>query len=290
MSIRRKKNNIRSDFPERSGRAKRKRILVFFLLVLALGAGSVALLYSAGGWNRRAEPAAPPRTASSAGSPGSGAESRSSSSPASQAGSGSSSPVAVAAERLNIRSGCGTDCGIVCTVAENTELKPTGATNADGTWVEVETPEGKTGWCCRAYLNMDAVSAFSFQGLTAPLSVQVSLARQEVTVTDAKGVVVKKFVCSAGRDDSETPTGIFAVSGRGRSFFNAGIQEGAFYWTRFYGDYLFHSIPFDENYKTLPAEAAKLGTAASHGCIRLSLADAKWIYDYIPDGTRVTIR
>lgn len=33
-----------------------------------------------------------------------------------------------------------------------------------------------------------------------------------------------------------------------------------------------------------------LGTRVSHGCIRLTVADAKWIYDNVGEGTVVTIR
>lgn len=36
-------------------------------------------------------------------------------------------------------------------------------------------------------------------------------------------------------------------------------------------------------------EFNKLGTTASHGCVRLSVADAKWIYDHCALGTKVTI-
>ena len=39
----------------------------------------------------------------------------------------------------------------------------------------------------------------------------------------------------------------------------------------------------------LEDEAMKLGQPASHGCVRLTVADAKWFYDQVPDGTPVTI-
>ncbi|WP_278279724.1 L,D-transpeptidase [Clostridium sp. DMHC 10] len=34
----------------------------------------------------------------------------------------------------------------------------------------------------------------------------------------------------------------------------------------------------------------KLGTKASHGCVRLSIEDAKWMYDNIPRDTLVNIK
>lgn len=122
-----------------------------------------------------------------------------------------------------------------------------------------------------------------------PLSVQVSLAQQKVTVLDAKGRTVKTFVCSSGKSGEETPTGTYTVSDRGKSFYNPQVKEGAYYWTRFYGAYLFHSVPFDADYRMEPEEAEKLGSPASHGCVRLPVEDAKWIYDNIPKGTKVVI-
>jgi len=65
---------------------------------------------------------------------------------------------------------------------------------------------------------------------------------------------------------------------------------GADYWVQFSGSYLFHSVPTGEAFGDyLPEEGAKLGQPASHGCVRLTVADAQWFYDQVPDGTLVTI-
>ena len=200
---------------------------------------------------------------------------------------------AVTTRKLNIRSGPGTKYAIVCTVPCYTKLKLTGKANTDSTWVQVKTSEGKAGWCCRPYLKMDAVDTSTSKELTpatVPLYIRVSLNDQKVSVNNGKGLVIKTFPCSSGKSGSETPTGTFTVSGRGKSFYNSSLGEGAYYWTSFCGNYLFHSIPFDENYQIERDEAAKLGMPASHGCIRLSIEDAKWIYDHIPDGTKVIIK
>ncbi len=59
------------------------------------------------------------------------------------------------------------------------------------------------------------------------------------------------------------------------------------YATRITGHILFHSVPyFTQNIDDLEYEEFnKLGTPASLGCIRLQVADAKWIYDNCPIGT-----
>ena len=55
--------------------------------------------------------------------------------------------------------------------------------------------------------------------------------------------------------------------------------------------YLFHSVPTKGDGSYNMKEAAKLGrTQGSHGCIRLSVPDSKWLMDNIPDGTKVVIK
>ncbi|MCI1965634.1 MAG: L,D-transpeptidase [Oscillospiraceae bacterium] len=134
----------------------------------------------------------------------------------------------------------------------------------------------------------------SLEKAAKPLKIDVSLQDQKVRVLDAESRLVQEFLCSSGKEGSETPIGTFTIAegskSRGMSFYNPRVQEGAYYWTRFYNAYLFHSVPFDENEEMEPEEAAKLGTPASHGCIRLTTENAKWIYDHIPAGTKVVIQ
>ncbi|MBO8127032.1 MAG: L,D-transpeptidase family protein [Firmicutes bacterium] len=98
------------------------------------------------------------------------------------------------------------------------------------------------------------------------------------------------FPASFGKAGSPTPGGVFYIKDRGREFWSEKYQEGAYYWVRFQGNYLFHSVPFDRNKVLKKSEEAKLGSPASHGCIRLSVKDAKWFYENVPDGTYVIIR
>ena len=50
---------------------------------------------------------------------------------------------------------------------------------------------------------------------------------------------------------------------------------------------LFHSVPFDETQTVILDDT--LGTPASHGCIRLKVEDAKWLYDNIANDTKIII-
>ncbi len=61
------------------------------------------------------------------------------------------------------------------------------------------------------------------------------------------------------------------------------------YATQIVGDILFHSVPYTARDASALEywEYDKLGTFASAGCVRLTVIDAKWIYDNIEAGTIV---
>lgn len=103
------------------------------------------------------------------------------------------------------------------------------------------------------------------------------------------------MLTSSGLDtnpDTSTPTGTYYVQAeKGLSFYSPSEKEGAKYYTSWknHGEFLFHTIPTDQNGNYIKSEAEKLGQKASHGCFRLPVLDAKWIYDNIPEGTKVVI-
>lgn len=122
-------------------------------------------------------------------------------------------------------------------------------------------------------------------------TLKVSIAKQRVYILTRHKKVLYTMVCSTGRKSSPTPTGTFHIQNRGTHFYNASSKEGANYWTSFkdWGTYLFHSVPVNAKGKYVVSEAHKLGRRASHGCVRLSVADAHWIYRHVPAGMKVVI-
>lgn len=132
-------------------------------------------------------------------------------------------------------------------------------------------------------------SAVSLQNAAKPLWIAVSIAKQNVTVYDADNKVVESFICSTGSPGHDTPTGTFSVYNRGKSFFSKKYQEGGYYWVAFYEDYYFHSVPFDKNGQIITKVANDLGRKDSHGCVHLSIPNSEWIYDNIPNKTKVVI-
>ena len=122
----------------------------------------------------------------------------------------------------------------------------------------------------------------------------VNTSRQRVYIRDGNNRVLYTMYCSTGTGkENKTPHGTYAIQGeRGKFFFNQSSGEGAKYWVSWkdHGIYLFHSVPTDQNGNYIKSEAEELGkTAASHGCVRLSVADAKWVYNHVPYGMKVVI-
>lgn len=95
----------------------------------------------------------------------------------------------------------------------------------------------------------------------------------------------KYWSCTTGAASTPTVKGSFTVKSKGLSF---GSGYTCWYYTQFYGNYLFHSILYNPGSKT-SIQDGRLGINASHGCVRLSLTNAKWIYDNIPKGTKVVV-
>lgn len=98
----------------------------------------------------------------------------------------------------------------------------------------------------------------------------------------------KSMTCSTGIENKETPSGVYTIKDRAEWFFSEKYKQGGKYWVQFDGDYLFHSLPFARDQQTVLDET--LGVPASHGCVRLSLEDSKWLYDNITKDTKVIIK
>lgn len=131
------------------------------------------------------------------------------------------------------------------------------------------------------------------------LTLRVSLKGNRVYLL-RNGKVIYTMLSTGGlynkKGKSATPTGTYEIrDGRGDNFFNQGLNEGANNWVSWDPDdanvYLFHSVPTTADGEYNLKEAKKLGkTQGSHGCIRLSVPDSKWLMENIPTGTKVVIK
>lgn len=96
--------------------------------------------------------------------------------------------------------------------------------------------------------------------------------------------LVRSCACAAGKPSTPTVTGQFVVGSKGYSF---GHGYTCYYYTQFFGDYLFHSVLYYPNSSVI--KDGTIGRNVSHGCVRLNIQDAKWIYDNIPQRTKVYV-
>lgn len=90
--------------------------------------------------------------------------------------------------------------------------------------------------------------------------------------------------CAPGKASTPTVFGEFNVASKGY-YFDSGSSR-CYYYTQFKGNYLFHSVLYNKN-GTL--QDGRVGIPLSHGCVRLEIDNAKWIYDNIPKGTHVVV-
>ena len=90
---------------------------------------------------------------------------------------------------------------------------------------------------------------------------------------------VQYWLCSPGKPSTPTVTGTFTTLDRKPHLSTA---YSAQYCTRFYGGYFIHSILGTGN---------ELGSYRylSHGCVRVEVDNARWIYENIPLGTTVHV-
>ena len=91
--------------------------------------------------------------------------------------------------------------------------------------------------------------------------------------------------CAPGKSSTPTVSGTFTVQGKGY-YFDSGSAR-CYWYTQFYGNYLFHSVLYSKYNGSLMD--GRVGIPLSHGCVRLQIDNAKWIYDNIPRGTKVVI-
>ena len=105
--------------------------------------------------------------------------------------------------------------------------------------------------------------------------------------------LARTMVCSSGRDSTPTPVGTYTdTTGPGaRWHYFKKFDCWAQYAYYIQGDIMFHSVLYGEKEGSATSSSVRnLGNQASHGCVRLSVEDAKWIWENCPKGTTVIVR
>ena len=104
--------------------------------------------------------------------------------------------------------------------------------------------------------------------------------------------LIRRMICSTGRWNTKFNDGLYNMNGSRMEWC---LADDHVLWmqyaTRINGAFMFHGVPTQGRYADhVKVEYYnKLGTKASSGCIRLLCADAKWIYENVPNGVFVLV-
>ena len=104
--------------------------------------------------------------------------------------------------------------------------------------------------------------------------------------------LVRTMKCSTGKNETPTPKGTFqATTGPGaRWHYFKKFECWAQYAYYIEGDIMFHSVLYnDPDGPVTQSSVNNLGRKASHGCVRLSVEDAKWIWNNCPMKTKIIV-
>jgi peptidoglycan hydrolase-like protein with peptidoglycan-binding domain len=130
-----------------------------------------------------------------------------------------------------------------------------------------------------------------------PYFVEVDVNNQLIKVykDDGQGgysILEKIFTASTGTASFPSDVGTWTLSGRTARWAHFPTWGGGYaqYWTKINDGIAFHSFLYSSDRKRVNMGSVnKLGRPASHGCIRLTIQDAKWIYDNLGKGVQVYI-
>jgi lipoprotein-anchoring transpeptidase ErfK/SrfK len=145
--------------------------------------------------------------------------------------------------------------------------------------ISSDAGNGRIGWIAAGDASLTRVT----------WELRVSLRDRQLTVLD-NGKTVQRYTVAIGRPTAPTPTGRFAVTDRLQTGDPSGpygccilaISAHAPYaiqgWSG--GDRIaIHSTP----------DSSSIGQPVSHGCVRLTLAEGRWLMNHIPLGTPTII-
>ncbi|MCX6795349.1 MAG: epoxyqueuosine reductase QueH [Candidatus Falkowbacteria bacterium] len=124
----------------------------------------------------------------------------------------------------------------------------------------------------------------------AKLSVraEVDLSKQKLSFF-VGGIKWKEFIVSSGKASTPTPKGKFKITNKSLKAWSSAYHLWMPYWMGLgNGKVGLHELPMWPNgYRE---GTSHLGKPVSHGCVRLGLNDAKYLFDRLPVGTEVIIK
>jgi lipoprotein-anchoring transpeptidase ErfK/SrfK len=152
-----------------------------------------------------------------------------------------------------------------------------------GGWLRVmaaERPNGKTAWIAERDTSPARID----------YAMRVDLSNREVQVLQG-GRVVRRMRTAVGEHGTPTPTGTFAVTDK-IPFTNPASAYGccAIALTAHQPDIPSNWRGGDRVAMHATPQAQSIGRPVTHGCMRIPVADARWLMQNLPLGTQVSIR
>ena len=98
--------------------------------------------------------------------------------------------------------------------------------------------------------------------------------------------LIDSFPCGDGAAATPTPLGEYEIT-RKFTYFDDGNARLWYASAFITSEYLFHSVLYYQEPSPETIMDGTLGQAVSHGCVRLSLDKAEWIFDNVPVGSKV---
>lgn len=140
----------------------------------------------------------------------------------------------------------------------------------------------------------DAVESDKY---VSPYMARVTTAKSKVDIIKWTGKgytkTVKTFTCSCGKPSTPTAHGTFQAKGPVTEWY---FMPTSNVWVKYAfqikGNYFFHSVLFSSKGAKNPTSSSvrNLGSNVSHGCVRLSVKDAEWLFKNCVAGMTVVIQ
>ncbi|MCK5413007.1 MAG: L,D-transpeptidase [Candidatus Pacebacteria bacterium] len=118
--------------------------------------------------------------------------------------------------------------------------------------------------------------------LTEGKYIDVSIENQAMTLFE-NGMKVNQFLISSGKYGMSTPLGIFSVKRKEINHWSTSYGLWMPYSMQFFGPYYIHELPYWPSGHREGED--HLGIRVSHGCIRLGVGSAKYVFDWSEVGT-----
>ena len=144
----------------------------------------------------------------------------------------------------------------------------------------------------------DGIYVADWYSYNMPYVIKVDRTNQVITILSESSSghydqIEHQYICSTGTSKNPTPKGEFTLSDAERKEWRLFKTYNTYvrYAVHIKGNYFFHSLLYSKpDVSTLSRTSyRKLGTPASHGCIRMLDEDIKWMFENCLAGTKVFV-